>query len=101
MRPELEEELRENLLRSLLDHLSQFAKEDRVYSSEDAKLRPLLLDALALRLSLVGSLFSIIQKKMNLLSDWAFLLSQLIISGRWKPVLCYSCISHVRDLGSS
>lgn len=83
LRPDLEDEQKENLLKSLIDQLGQFAKEDRFYSVEDAKLRPLLLDSLALRLSLVGSLFHIVQKKMNLLSDWAFLLAQLITSGAY------------------
>jgi hypothetical protein len=69
------------LLLSLYNQLSQFAKEDRVFLVEDARYRPLLMDALGLRLSLAGSLLELIQKQMNYLSEWAFLLAQLIISG--------------------
>ncbi|XP_055337250.1 mediator of RNA polymerase II transcription subunit 12-like protein [Paramacrobiotus metropolitanus] len=89
---------REQLLQSLYNQLTQFAKEDRLLPNDDNKLRSLILDSLMLRLSLLGSLFDIIQKNTALLVEWAFLLAQLIISGCVDPVNSQDTFYTVLDM---
>lgn len=99
-----QEDQRESFLTSLHQQLSQFVflpKEDRLYQTDDCKNRLTMLEALQLRISLVGGevvfilFFSVFLKRFVTFSglfdailrnptatiDWAVLLAQLVTSG--------------------
>ena len=95
-RPDTKAEMRDLLLRNLYDQLGQFAQ--GAVPDDVRRQRSLVIDAMGLRTRLAGSLLDLIQKHpTSHLTDWAFLLSQLLTSGCVDPVESPELFENVFD----
>ena len=66
--------------------------------TEDVKNKIIIQEGLQLRLSLVGSMFDLIQKSNQLIVEWSLLLLQLMTYDRVEPQLNYLLFASVLDM---
>lgn len=86
-----QEEHKETLLSALYAQLQNVL-------TEDVKNKIIIQEGLQLRLSLVGSMFDLIQKSNTLIVEWSLLLLQLMGYDRVEPQLNYQLFTTVLDM---
>lgn len=91
-----------NCINSQEDHkdtlLSALYAQLQCVINEDIKNKTIIQDGLQLRLSLVGSMFDLIQKSNNLLVEWSVSLLQLMSYDKVEPQLNYRLFTTVLDM---
>lgn len=91
-----QDDQREHLLKSLYSQLEQAHENQK--PTDDLKTKQTIHDGLQLRLGLIGSMFDMIQKSNQTLTEWSLCLLALISTGVVDPQLNYELFTTVLDM---